>query len=68
MTVRKGCRGSTPAQIEAREHNYSKMVIAAARASIGIQLRRDKRLQKSVYAQEVQLIVAMLNNVLNNWK
>jgi hypothetical protein len=55
------------AQQEARIHNWSKAVVKASCCNLRQQLKIDKRLHKSVYKQEVELAVSMLQHVLNNW-
>jgi hypothetical protein len=55
------------AQAEARVHNYTKMVVCAARANLCIQRSQDKRLNPEVYGKFDQIII-LLNDLIEGWK
>jgi hypothetical protein len=58
--------GVSVAQIEARIHNYTKMVVCAAKANLQIQALRDKRLNDRVRFQ-LKMITSLLTDVIEEW-
>jgi hypothetical protein len=59
--------GVSAAQVEARIHNYTKMVVCAARANLRTQANQDKRLNDRVRFQ-LKMITTLLNDVVEEWK